>query len=199
MALVRIPGGRYGRRMKKLVVVSCVLLAACGGSRKAAQSVTIDPETVVYIEHIVDGVPVTGGAQAAAAGSAAQASAQSSSAAGSASSANTTGGNSNRKSSADNLVEDGEIPLPETKRDEPGRTVAGLGDPGKPGMWLQTPLVSSARSGKVVMVRTGKTAQVSLLPLDGPATGGSQLSLEAYKKLGAPLTQLVELDVYPGG
>ncbi|MCA0870169.1 hypothetical protein LCL97_05010 [Seohaeicola saemankumensis] len=81
----------------------------------------------------------------------------------------------------------------------PLRTIAGLGDPGQPGLWLRTPLVTSEGAGKVVLAATGASAQVTLIPADGPATGGSQLSLQGFQALGAPLTELIELDVYPGG
>jgi len=78
------------------------------------------------------------------------------------------------------------------------RTVASLGDPSKQGLWLETPLVTAERKGRIVVAETGVEATVTLIPLDGPKTGGSRLSLQAMQVLRAPLTELVELDVYPG-
>ncbi|MBE1284874.1 MAG: hypothetical protein GJ676_16300 [Rhodobacteraceae bacterium] len=76
-------------------------------------------------------------------------------------------------------------------------TVAGLGDPAKPGLWLETPLVNAARPGRVVLDSSGASVQVTLLPLNTAPTAGSRLSLDAMRALGAPLTELVELTVYP--
>jgi hypothetical protein len=75
-----------------------------------------------------------------------------------------------------------------------GVTVASLGDPARPGFWLETPLVRAPATGQVAY--QGKTAQVDLIPIDGPATGGSRLSLAAMRLLGAPLTGLPEIRVY---
>lgn len=77
-----------------------------------------------------------------------------------------------------------------------GRTVASLGAPSEPGFWLKTPLVSAPAKGRVVYAKTGESAQVDLIPIDGPRTGGSRLSLPAMRLLGAPLTGLPELEVY---
>lgn len=77
-----------------------------------------------------------------------------------------------------------------------GTTIASLGSPSEPGFWLKTPLVSQARSGRVRFADTGKSAQVELRPIEGPGTAGSQLSLSAFRLIEAPLTALVELDVF---
>lgn len=76
-----------------------------------------------------------------------------------------------------------------------GQTVASLGDPGQPGFWLRTPLVASAARGTVRLTGTGRAIAVDLLPLDGPATAGSQLSLSGFLALQAPLTALARLEV----
>lgn len=76
------------------------------------------------------------------------------------------------------------------------QTVAGLGDPTKGGIWMETPLVQVERTGRVVVRKTGASATVTLIPIPGDPTAGSFLSLEAMRKLLAPLEQLVELDVY---
>lgn len=81
----------------------------------------------------------------------------------------------------------------------PLETVAGLGDPSRPGLWLETPMVAEAGSGRVVLKSSGAEVAVQLLPAIGEVTAGSRLSLEAMRALGAPLTELVELTIYPGG
>jgi len=80
----------------------------------------------------------------------------------------------------------------------PARTVAGLGDPTRPGLWLETPLVQAKGPGRVRLVSGGASVQVTLLPAPGVATAGSRLSLAAMRELGAPLSDLVELEVSPG-
>lgn len=80
-----------------------------------------------------------------------------------------------------------------------GETVASLGDPARPGFWLETPLVSTPQKGRVLLAETGKTAQVDLIPIDGPATGGSRISLAAMRLIGAALTDLPTLKVFAGG
>ncbi|WP_040610789.1 hypothetical protein [Oceaniovalibus guishaninsula] len=75
-----------------------------------------------------------------------------------------------------------------------GETVASLGDPTEPGLWIRTPLADAAGSGRLEY--QGRSAVVQLIPADGPATGGSQVSLAAMRLLGAPLTDLPTLNVY---
>ncbi len=79
-----------------------------------------------------------------------------------------------------------------------GGTIASLGNVAKPGFWLETPLVSEPVRGRVVYPVTGKSVAVDLIPIDGPSTGGSRISLPAIRLLGAPLTSLPELTVYAG-
>lgn len=79
---------------------------------------------------------------------------------------------------------------------EVGRTIASLGNAATPGFWIETPLISEAVMGRVVYGKTGKSAAVQLIPIDGPATAGSRISLAALRVLGAPLAGLVELVVY---
>ena len=85
------------------------------------------------------------------------------------------------------------------KDDDPKRTIAGLGDPVRAGLWMETPLVTSQRQGRVVVAGSARGAQVTLIPVAGPAGGGSRLSLEAMRVLNVPLTDLVTLDVYRDG
>lgn len=77
-----------------------------------------------------------------------------------------------------------------------GTTVASLGDPTQPGFWLKTPLVSAPAKGRVVFPGSGKSSAVDLIPLDGPATGGSRISLAAMRLIEAPLTELPTIEVY---
>ena len=77
-----------------------------------------------------------------------------------------------------------------------GVTVASLGSPAEPGFWLKTPLVERAAQGRVVYPETGQSVLVNLIPLEGPDTAGSRMSLSAMRLIGAPLTGLPELQVY---
>ena len=77
-----------------------------------------------------------------------------------------------------------------------GTTIASLGNPAEAGFWIKTPLVSSAGKGRVEYPATGKSVAVDLIPIDGPKTAGSRVSLAALRLLGAPLTGLPELIVY---
>ncbi|WP_353472056.1 hypothetical protein PVT71_12215 [Salipiger sp. H15] len=88
---------------------------------------------------------------------------------------------------------------PATSERQLGSTVASLGDPAQPGFWLETPMVSSVTKGRVVYPATGKSAQVELRPIEGPASGGSRISLAAMRLIGAPLTELPTLTVFAGG
>ncbi|MEL7164195.1 MAG: hypothetical protein AAFY52_03555 [Pseudomonadota bacterium] len=87
---------------------------------------------------------------------------------------------------------------PEVSAGALGRTVASLGNAAEPGLWIKTPLVRAEREGRVFYAETGKTVAVRLIPIDGPASAGSRLSLEAMRALGAPLTGLPEVDVLAG-
>jgi hypothetical protein len=80
-----------------------------------------------------------------------------------------------------------------------GRTVASLGDAAQPGLWMKTPLVQVERPGRVMYPVTGKSVAVTLIPIAGPVTAGSRLSLQAMYELGAPLTGLPEIEVFAGG
>ncbi|KGJ07651.1 hypothetical protein [Paracoccus sphaerophysae] len=77
-----------------------------------------------------------------------------------------------------------------------GTTVASLGDATQGGFWIKTPLVRSIGKGRIVNPATGKSVNVDLLPLSGPASAGSQVSLPALTTLGADLTDLPEVEVY---
>jgi hypothetical protein len=80
-----------------------------------------------------------------------------------------------------------------------GETVASLGDPSRPGFWLETPLVTTLQKGRVVHPATGKSAQVTLIPIGGPKTAGSRISLAAMRLIEVPLTDLATLQVFIDG
>lgn len=75
-------------------------------------------------------------------------------------------------------------------------TVAALGDPAVPGMWMETPLVSSEQLARLRSAN-GKEVTVTLKPIAGEASAGSRVSISAMRALGVPLTELVELEVLP--
>ena len=74
-----------------------------------------------------------------------------------------------------------------------GTTLATLGPPAEPGIWLKTPLVTSLGMG--VVSYKGKDANVELRPSGGAAGSGSQISLAAMQTLGIPLTEIAEVSV----
>lgn len=80
-----------------------------------------------------------------------------------------------------------------------GTTVASLGEVTEGGFWLKTPLVKARGKGRVHNPATGKSAQVDLIPIDGPASAGSRISLAAMRLIEAPLTDLPTIEVYSGG
>ena len=77
-----------------------------------------------------------------------------------------------------------------------GKTVASLGDPARPGFWLETPLVDAPAKGRVEYPASGRSAQVDLIPIEGEATAGSRISLAAMRLIDAPLTELPTLLVF---
>lgn len=79
-----------------------------------------------------------------------------------------------------------------------GTTVASLGSPTEPGFWLKTPLVKTETAGRVTNKANGKSSAVTLIPIDGPATGGSRMSLPAMRLIEASLTDLTEVEVTLG-
>ncbi|WP_418593792.1 hypothetical protein [Ponticoccus sp. (in: a-proteobacteria)] len=80
-----------------------------------------------------------------------------------------------------------------------GTTVASLGEVAEAGFWLKTPLVTERTRGRVLNPASGKSAQVDLIPIDGPASAGSRISLAAMRLLEAPLTDLPTVEVFTGG
>ncbi|MEO0677950.1 MAG: hypothetical protein AAFZ02_10385 [Pseudomonadota bacterium] len=98
---------------------------------------------------------------------------------------------------------------PDTPTDEPStdeepdappptnETLATLGNAAEPGLWLKTPLVSVEGPGRITVVASGRSLDVTLIPIDGPPTAGSRASLAALQGLGVPLTAITELRVTP--
>ncbi|MEP3686770.1 MULTISPECIES: hypothetical protein [Sulfitobacter] len=80
-----------------------------------------------------------------------------------------------------------------------GTTVVSLGSAAEPGLWLKTPLVKSEQPGRVTNPATGKSAAVTLIPLEGPSTAGSRMSLPALRLIGASLTDLTTVEVSAEG
>ncbi len=89
------------------------------------------------------------------------------------------------------------VPTPAGSLRRQGTTVASLGDPSRPGAWLETPLVNAEQPGQVRHGDLGLV--VTLIPAGGPVTAGSRLSLAAMRELKLPLTELTEVEVYVGG
>ncbi len=77
-----------------------------------------------------------------------------------------------------------------------GTTIASLGSPTDPGIWMETPLVSEVVQGRVEYAVAGTSVSLELRPSGGEAGSGSQISLAAMRLLEAPLTGLPELTVY---
>ncbi|WP_428928581.1 hypothetical protein [Marinibacterium sp. SX1] len=74
-----------------------------------------------------------------------------------------------------------------------GTTVASLGDPGRPGLWMDTPLTRAEQTGQVQY--QGSTVTLTLRPTGGEPGSGSRMSVLAMQAIGAPLTELVEVTV----
>lgn len=77
-----------------------------------------------------------------------------------------------------------------------GETLAALGSPADPGLWLRTGLVDSVTPGRIEPVQGAGSLRVELRPSGAVPGSGSQLSLAAFSTLNLPLTQLVRLRVY---
>jgi hypothetical protein len=80
---------------------------------------------------------------------------------------------------------------PATGARELGRTVVALGSPAEQGFWLRTALVTVPGKGRVV-TEGGQSVNVDLQP----GSGGSLLSLAAFRQLGLGLTDLPEVTVF---
>lgn len=77
---------------------------------------------------------------------------------------------------------------------ELGTTIASLGPPAQPGIWLETPLVAALTPGRIDY--QGKSINVELRPSGGAPGSGSQISLAAMRLIEAPLTGLPQITVF---
>lgn len=94
------------------------------------------------------------------------------------------------------VPEEESTPQPDESTGFLGVTVASLGDPAREGFWIETPLVSTPGKGRVTYEKSGRTVKVDMIPIEGPATAGSRLSMAAMRLLDAPLTGLAEVKLY---
>ena len=85
------------------------------------------------------------------------------------------------------------LAVPEITALELGTTLATLGDPSDPGLWMKTPLVVEVMQGRVAYQDIEITLE--LRPSGGDAGSGSQLSLSAMRLLDIPLTSVAEVVV----
>lgn len=75
-----------------------------------------------------------------------------------------------------------------------GTTIASLGNPADPGIWVETALVSELKPGRITW--QGNSVNVELRPSGGAAGSGAEISLAAMRLLTAPLTELPEITVF---
>lgn len=73
-----------------------------------------------------------------------------------------------------------------------GEAVLSLGDPGRAGFWVETPLVTTAGEGRIEVKESGRDVEVALFP----GVGSGRISLAALRLLEVPLTSLVEVKIY---
>jgi len=107
-----------------------------------------------------------------------------------------TSGDVTRPQARPNVAAGARVSVPENGA--LGATVASLGNAAEPGLWLKTPLVQQQAAGRAEVSASGNSVAVTLIPIEGPATAGSRLSLQAMQALGVGLTDLVELRVFAG-
>lgn len=77
-----------------------------------------------------------------------------------------------------------------------GDTLASLGSPTEQGFWLRTGLVTRVQQGRVERIDGTGAIRVELRPSGAEPGAGSQLSLAAFRTIGAPLTELLPLRVF---
>ncbi len=93
------------------------------------------------------------------------------------------------------LIEAPVVVEPEPVVNEGGLTLTTLGNAAEPGLWLKTPIVTTEGRGTIRSQETGKSVEVTLIPIDAPATAGSRASLAAMQALGVGLTSVAEISV----
>lgn len=77
-----------------------------------------------------------------------------------------------------------------------GETLATLGSPADPGIWMETGLVTVLTPGRVEVVATGASVNLELRPSGGEPGAGSEISLPAMRLLALPFTAIEPLVVY---
>ena len=77
-----------------------------------------------------------------------------------------------------------------------GTTLATLGSPTDPGIWIETPLVDELAPGRAEVAATGASVNLELRPSGGEPGSGSEISLPAMRLLEIPLTAIQELVIY---
>ncbi len=77
-----------------------------------------------------------------------------------------------------------------------GTTLATLGSPADPGIWISTALVTELTPGRAEVAETGATVNLELRPSGGEAGSGSEISLPAMRLLNIPFTAIQELIIY---
>lgn len=87
------------------------------------------------------------------------------------------------------------MPAPEAGQ-RLGTTIATLGDPSLPGLWVRTPLVQEEGAGRIVDPVTRRSVRVRLLPAPAGLGTGSQVSLAAMQMLGLGVTELPVVELY---
>ena len=83
---------------------------------------------------------------------------------------------------------------PDAAEERLGTTVVSLGSPADPGLWLETPLASEERPGRIVLGEEG--VLVTLRPSGGAPGSGSRISLPAMRLLKVSLTDLPTVEVF---
>lgn len=78
-----------------------------------------------------------------------------------------------------------------------GTTIASLGSPTEPGIWLDTPLTDTLEQGRAAW--RDNSVNLELRPSGGEVGAGSEMSLAAMRLLEIPLTDLPEISVYRRG
>ena len=89
---------------------------------------------------------------------------------------------------------DGSEETPHGAPDVYGITVATLGDPTDPGLWIETPFAQIEMPGRVIS-ESGRVVQLMLRPSGGALGSGSRISIAAMQALGLSLTDLAILTV----
>lgn len=84
--------------------------------------------------------------------------------------------------------------LPQNEGRFLGFSVTTLADASLPGLWLDTPLVRTEMTGRVV-AENGRQINLLLRPTGGARGSGSRMSLAGFNALGIPLTAITTLTV----